>query len=101
MPKVPSFLLLNLLLVFSTIYIANKTREIEKNNYNFEIKISNIKEELKINKIEYIAHQNSSYLKKLYSIYFHKLKNHNLSNVISLNQFSDDNQNIKLVKTEN
>ena len=43
------------------IFIANNTREIEKNNLNLKMKISKISENLKINKIELAAHQNSSY----------------------------------------
>ena len=47
-----TFLFINLLLVFSMIFIANNTREIEKNNNNLKIKISKIADNLKINKIE-------------------------------------------------
>ena len=57
-----SFLLLNLVLVFAMIIVANKTREIEKNNKNLQTKIFNISQNLKINKIELITHQNVSYL---------------------------------------
>ena len=53
------------------IFIANNTREIEKNNLNLKIKISKISENLKINKIELAAHQNTSYLKTLYELYFY------------------------------
>ena len=45
------------------IFIANNTREIEKNNVYLKKKISKISENLKINKIELATHQNSSYLK--------------------------------------
>ena len=50
---------LNLLLVFLMIFIANKTREIEKKNINLKIEISKLNEDIKINKIEFITHQNS------------------------------------------
>ena len=56
------------------IFIANNTREIEKNNLNLKMKISKISENLKINKIELATHQNSSYLKTLYDCIFMKLK---------------------------
>ena len=39
------------------IFIANNTREIEKNNLNLKMNISKISENLKINKIELAAHQ--------------------------------------------
>ena len=42
------------------IFIANNTREIEKNNLNLKMNISKISENLKINKIELAAHQNLS-----------------------------------------
>ena len=57
------------------IYVANNTREIEKNNLNLKMNISKISENLKINKIELAAHQNSSYLKTLYELYFYKTQN--------------------------
>ena len=44
-----AFLSINLLLVFSMIFIANKTREIEKNNNNIKLAISKINENVKIN----------------------------------------------------
>ena len=55
------------------IFIANNTREIEKNNQNLKMKISKISENLKINKIELAAHQSSSYLKTLYELYFNEI----------------------------
>ena len=96
---ISAFLFLNLLLVFSMIFIANKTREIEKNNNNLKKNISLITEDIKINKIELITHQNSSYLKKIHSLYFKKEDNKKDPNVISINQFLLQNKNIKLVKS--
>ena len=99
--SIVAFLFLNLLLVFSMIFIANKTREIEKNNNILKIKISKVKDDVKINKIELMTHQNSSYLKKLYSIYFEDLERSNNPNLILLNEFSAEDKNMKLVKTNN
>ncbi len=82
------------------IFIANKTREIEKNNYVLKNQILKIKENIKVNKIELITHQNKSYLEKLYAIYFFEVDN-KIPNIISLKQFSEDEQSIKLVKTKN
>ena len=83
------------------IFIANKTREIEKKNNNLSLKISKISEDIKINEIELIAHKNSTYLKKLYSLYFSKLKPSESPNVVSIKEFSKQNKNIQLVNTNN
>ena len=83
------------------IFVANKTREIEKNNYDLKNKISKINEDVKINNIELITHQNSSYLKKLYSIYFPENKENKNPNLISIKMNFDDDKNIRLVKTKN
>ena len=88
---------LNLLLAFSMIFIANKTREIEKNNYNLSLDIQKINENIKINKIELITHQNTSYLKKLFSLYISETQQINQPKIISLNQLSTEIKNIELV----
>ena len=80
------------------IFIANNTREIEKNNIYLKMKISKISENLKINKIELSVHQNVSYLTKLHSLYFSKTKTNNKPNIVTLNQFSDTSSNIRLIK---
>ena len=92
-----AFLFLNLVLVFAMIYIANITREIEKNNNKLKFEISKIIKDIKINKIELTTHQNSSYLKQLYYLYFFNIENKNVANIISIKQLSQ-NTNIKLVK---
>ena len=88
------------------IFIANNTREIEKNNHNLKMKISKISENLKINKIELTAHQNSSYLKTLYELYFYETQNNNvpLNNVpliVKMKELSNQDKNIKLVSSNN
>jgi len=91
---------LNLLLVFSMIFIANKTREIEKANKEFNLKISNITENIKINKIELISYQNSTYLNKLHSLYFPEMIEIDVPVVISFKEFSQrKNNNIKLISS--
>ena len=82
------------------IFIANNTREIEKNNNNLKIEISKTKENLKINRIELITHQNSSYLKKLYNLYNLKSNDKYTPNIVSIEQISKKNQNLKLVNTK-
>ena len=88
------------------IFIANNTREIEKNNVYLKMKISKISENLKINKIELATHQNSSYLKTLYELYFYETQNNNvpLNNVpliVKMKELSNQDKNIKLVSSNN
>jgi len=92
---------LNLLLVFLMIYIANNTREIERDNSNLKIKISEISENLKVNKIELVVHQNSSYLKKMYKLYFFDSLNYNIPKIVKIDNLSKQDSNIKLVSSNN
>ena len=96
-----AFLTLNLLLVFSMIFIANQTREIEKLNNNLKIEISKIKEDLKINKIELITHKKSSYLNELYKLYFSYSKKNKNPNLVSIEQILLKDMNLKLVNSNN
>ena len=68
------------------IFIANNTREIEKNNVYLKMKISKISENLKINKIELATHQNSSYLKALWEMYFYEIQNNNAPLIVKSRQ---------------
>ena len=81
------------------IFIANKSREIEKKNNNLKMEISKISEDIKINKIELITHKNSSYLNNLFSIYFSTKNISKIPNIFSINEISK-NENIKLVNTK-
>jgi len=83
------------------IFIANNTREIEKNNVYLKMKISKISENLKINKIELAAHQNSSYLKTLYELYFYEILNNNVPHIIKMEELLNQDKNIKLVSSNN
>ena len=83
------------------IFVANNTREIEKNNHNLKIKISEISENLKINKIELATHKNASYLKKLYKLYFFEVPNSNIPQIVKIEELSMQNKNIKLVSSNN
>ena len=93
--------MLNLFLVFTMIFIANNTREVEKDNHNLKIKISKISENLKINKIELATHQNSSYLKTLYELYFYESQNNNVPLIVKLKELLNQEKNIKLVSSNN
>ena len=83
------------------IFIANNTREIEKNNHNLKMKISKISENLKINKIELATHQNSSYLKTLYDLYFYENHNNNIPFIVKIEEISNKDIHIKLVSSNN
>ena len=83
------------------IFIANNTREIEKNNHNLKMKISKISENLKINKIELATHQNNSYLKILYELYFNESQNNNVPLIVKMEELSNQDRNIKLVSSNN
>ena len=83
------------------IFIANNTREIEKNNVYLKMKISKISENLKINKIELAIHQNSSYLKTLYELYFYESQNNNVPLIVKFKELSNQDKNIKLVSSNN
>ena len=83
------------------IFIANNTREIEKNNLNLKMKISKISENLKINKIELATHQNSSYLKTMYELYFDESQNDNVPLIVKMEELSNQDKNIKLVSSNN
>ena len=83
------------------IFIANNTREIEKNNQNLKMKISKISENLKINEIELATHQNSSYLQTLYKLYFYETQNNNVPLIVKMEELSNKDKNIKLVSSNN
>jgi len=83
------------------IFIAKNTREIEKNNHNLKITTSKISENLKINKIELATHQNSSYLKTLWEMYFYETQNNNVPIIVKIEELSNQDKNIKLVSSKN
>ena len=83
------------------IFIANNTREVEKDNHNLKIKISKVLEDLKINKIELATHQNNSYLKILYELYFNETQNDNVPHIVKMEELSNQDKNIKLVSSNN
>ena len=64
------FLFINLVIVFTSIFIANITRKLELVNNRIKIDIERQVEELSINKIEFTYYNNPDYLKKLHSLYF-------------------------------
>ena len=84
------------------IFIANNTREVEKDNQNLKTKISKVSENLKINKIELATHQNGLYLKELYKLYFYDPSEGNyIPYIVKIEKFSNQDKNIKLASSNN
>jgi len=63
--------------------------------------ISKISENIKINKIELITHYNSSYLNKLYNLYFSDSKKNNIPDIVSIEQLIKEDTDIKLINSDN
>ena len=92
-------LIINLIVVFISIFTGNLTRKIELTNNAIKLNIENEKESIKINKIEFSFYSNSNYLKKLHSIYFPTEENHPEKKIISLSNISNfKNERLTLVK---
>ena len=65
------FIISSLILILFSFYYSKLTREIEKNINIIQLKISTIEDKIKVNELEFAAHTNSEYLKKLEKIYLH------------------------------
>ena len=82
-------LLINLIIVFLSIFSGNLTRKLEVANHQIELNIDKEIEQLQINKIELSFHNNSDYLRKLHNIYFSVDTNYSEKNILSLSNISD------------
>ena len=80
---------INILIAFVLIYIGHQTRNIEISNLNLKHKIDKKEHSININQIEFSLHNDNKYLKKLFSIYKTDLEKTELSNIISLSEFSN------------
>ena len=63
-------MIINLFLVLSLLYLGNDSRNIEKQNSNLAYQIILIKEQIKINEIEYTLYNNYSYLTHIYCSHY-------------------------------
>ena len=81
---------LNFFVIFINIYIADSTKKILKQNKISEIKISSLKEKIKINELEYSAHLDPIYLKRLENIYIKNKKELSVLNIITRENFNKD-----------
>ena len=94
-------LIINLIIVFLSIFSANLTRKLELSNKQIKLNIEKEKEQLQINKIEFSFYNNSDYLKKLYSIYFTFEEDHPEKNIVSLSNIIDSKkEKLILVNTK-
>ena len=83
------FLLINLIVVFLSIFSGNLTRKIEVTNHQIKLNIEKEIEQLQVNKIEFSFYNNSDYLKKLHNIYFTVDEVYPEKNILSLSNISD------------
>ena len=89
-------LLINLVIVFLSIFTGNLTRKLELTNNSIKLSIEKKEEQLQINKIEFSFYNNSDYLKKLYDIYFAYEEDQIEKKIVSLSNISNI-QNERLI----
>ena len=82
-------MIINIFIAFVLIYIGHQTRNLEISNLSLKNKIDEKEHAININQIEFSLHNDNKYLKKLYSIYETDLEKKEISNIISLNEFSN------------
>ena len=82
-------LLINLVIVFLSIFTGNLTRKLELTNNSIKLSIEKKEEQLQINKIEFSFYNNSDYLKKLYDIYFAYEEDQIEKKIVSLSNISN------------
>tara|TARA_Y100000741_G_C17933282_1_gene428634 strand:+ start:163 stop:450 length:288 start_codon:yes stop_codon:yes gene_type:complete len=87
----------SILAVISTLYFANITRNIEKENSLLIQNIQTIEDQININEIEYSLLNSYDYLKKLQKIYFETPNKINIYRIVSFQDFK--NQNIESIYT--
>jgi hypothetical protein len=83
------FFILNLIVVFLSIFTGNLTRKLELSNNQIQINIEKEKDQLQINKIEFSYYNTSDYLKKLYNIYFTFEEDQPEKKIVSLSNITD------------
>jgi len=80
---------INILIAFVLIYFGHQTRNLEISNLSLKHNIYQKEQAININQIEFSLHNDNKYLKKLFSIYETDLEKKELSNIISLSEFSN------------
>ena len=82
-------LLINLIVVFLSIFSGNLTRKLEVTNHQIKLNIEKEIEQLQVNKIEFSYYNNSNYLRKLHNIYLSVDETYPEKNILSLSNISD------------
>ena len=80
---------INIFIAFVLIYTGHQTRNLEIYNLSLKNKIDEKEHIININQIEFSLYNDNKYLKKLFSIYEKNLEKNELSNIISLSEFSN------------
>ena len=83
------FFILNLIVVFLSIFTGNLTRKLELSNNQIQLNIEKEKDQLQINKIEFSYYNTSDYLKKLHNIYFTFEEDQPEKKIVSLSNITD------------
>ena len=82
-------LLINVIVVFLSIFSGNLTRKLEITNHQIKLNVEKEVEQLKVNKIEFSFYNNLDYLKRLHNIYFSVDENYPEKKILSLSNISD------------
>ena len=82
-------LLINLIVVFLSIFSGNLTRKLEIANLQIKLNIDKKIEQLQVNKIEFSFYNTTDYLRRLHNIYFSVDENYPEKNILSLSNISD------------
>ena len=82
-------LLINLIVVFLSIFSGNLTRKLEIANQQIKLNIDKEIEQLQVNKIEFSFYNNTDYLRRLHNIYFSVDENFPQKNILSLSNISN------------
>ena len=81
--------MINLIVVFLSIFSGNLTRKLEVTNQEIKFNIDKEIEQLQVNKIEFSFYNNLDYLEKLHKIYFSLDESYPEKNILSLSNLSD------------
>ena len=87
---IATLIFFNLIAVFFLMYFSNISKQVGKDNEKLSKEIQLVKENLRINELEFITHNNYSYLLRLQKIYLdYNLQNNSYNSRISFNHFKD------------
>jgi len=87
--QIALLLLINLIVVFLSIFSGNLTRKLEITNHHIKLNIDKEIEQLQVNKIEFSFYNNTDYLRKLHNIYFSVDEVYPEKNILSFSNILD------------